>query len=239
MSALPVDYRRCRADPAPCAGGAESGSIWRTRTGEPVTAFVHVVDCRPGAEASARTGGYDCTGARRGHLYLQYWLYYTASSTAEGSIPGVKEGIRLASTAVGHPSYHRDDWESYQVRIRPDGGAYARASSHTGYKHAIGAGDELPRLRARVGIGGKRRLSLRAGRSSSGHWGPSSGSIYVSGGSHAGNVEAPRLVDRVTPASRIRLVPLEPIAARERARFAVTPPWLKRVWADPEDPGTD
>lgn len=39
MRALPVDYRRCREDA--CAEGAESGQIWRSRSGERVTAFTH------------------------------------------------------------------------------------------------------------------------------------------------------------------------------------------------------
>jgi hypothetical protein len=64
--------------------------------------------------------------------------------------------------------------------------------------------------------------------------------VYVSGGSHAGNARALRRVARVTPRERLRLIPLEPIAARRpRDRFAVTPPWLKDVWRDPEAEGTD
>jgi hypothetical protein len=45
---------------------------------------------------------------------------------------------------------------------------------------------------------------------------------------------------RVTPAGRLALIPLEPIAASQpETEFAVTPPWLKRVWLDPEYSGTD
>ena len=43
---------------------------------------------------------------------------------------------------------------------------------------------------------------------------------------------------RFTPASRLHLVPLEPIAADDRTAFAITPPWLKEVWRDPEAEGT-
>jgi len=61
----------------------------------------------------------------------------------------------------------------------------------------------------------------------------------VSGGSHAGTVR-PADFARVTPARRLTLIPLEPIAASEPgAEFAVTPPWRKRVWLDPEYHGTD
>ena len=65
--------------------------------------------------------------------------------------------------------------------------------------------------------------------------------LVVSGGSHAGNANGFLRVDRVTPAREVHLVPLEPIAAREgdHYRFAVSPPWLKRVWRDPEASGTD
>ena len=207
MRALPVDYRRCREDA--CAEGAAAGEVWRSLTGEPTTAFIHVVDCRPGA-ALARAGDADCSGERAGNVYLQYWFYYPGSATAEGSI--APELVREVSTAVGAPSHHPDDWESYQLRIGPAGRADARASSHHWYSYALGA--------ARG-------------------WGPAVGSIYVSGGSHAGNVVAPREVDRTTPAGRLRLVPLESLGPRvRRARFAVTPPWRKRVWRDPEYEGT-
>jgi hypothetical protein len=35
---------------------------------------------------------------------------------------------------VGYPGYHRDDWESYQVRIDGAGRASVRASSHYDYQ---------------------------------------------------------------------------------------------------------
>ncbi len=61
----------------------------------------------------------------------------------------------------------------------------------------------------------------------------------VFGGSHAGTVE-PADYARFTPARRLALVPLEPIAtAHPETKFAVTPPWRKKVWLDPEYAGTD
>ena len=45
--AVPVDFRRCRS-PA-CGDGRTSGPVFATDSGEPVTAFIHVVDCRTGA----------------------------------------------------------------------------------------------------------------------------------------------------------------------------------------------
>jgi hypothetical protein len=71
-------------------------------------------------------------------------------------------------------------------------------------------------------------------------WGPASGLVLVSGGSHAGNSGGFQHVDRLTPSARVHLVPLEPIhAAGDDYRFAVSPPWHKRVWRDPEAAGTD
>lgn len=71
-------------------------------------------------------------------------------------------------------------------------------------------------------------------------WQPASESSYtVSGGSHAGTVE-PADFARITPPRRLGLIPLEPIAADDPdTEFAVTPPWYKRVWLDPEYEGTD
>jgi hypothetical protein len=104
--ALPVDFRSCRS---PECGDAEdrTGPVERSRKGEPVTAFVRVVDWRPSG----------------GNLYLQFWLYYADSATARGM------------PVVGSRGYHDDDWEGVQIRIAADGTAEARASSHHSYSH--------------------------------------------------------------------------------------------------------
>ena len=122
--AVPVDFRRCRS--TACGDGAEQGLVRRTDAGLPVTAFVHVVDCRPGAAAESEAEGADCSGPRAGNLYLQYWTYYADSATLRG-VP-----------IVGEAGYHADDWEGVQIRIRPDGGIDERASSHNGYNYAQG-----------------------------------------------------------------------------------------------------
>lgn len=200
MRALPVDFRNCREDA--CAEGRDGIRVARSLTGEPAAVFTHVVDCRSGTE----TPGADCSGPARGNLYLQYWLYYPGSATGEGSTI-LSGAIREVSQAVGHPTYHPDDWESVQFRIGPDSGAQVRASAHYGY----GSG-----------------------------WEPADDSAYtVSGGSHAGTVE-PAEFDRLTTPRRLGLIPLEPVAETEGgAEFAITPPWDKRVWLDPEYDGTD
>jgi hypothetical protein len=44
---------------------------------------------------------------------------------------------------------------------------------------------------------------------------------------------------RWTPASHLALIPIETLGKRARAtRFAVTPPWQKLVYLDPEWKGT-
>ena len=64
-------------------------------------------------------------------------------------------------------------------------------------------------------------------------WQRWSGWYWVAGGSHAGRVVAARGRDRTTPSSMLSLAPLEPMRDR-RHTFAVTPPWLKEVYRDPE-----
>ncbi len=212
MSALPVDFRRCREDR--CSLGPGDGSTSRSDTGEPVTLFTHVIDCRGSALSEARRRGYDCADERRGHIYVQLWAYYPGSQTARA--------------LLGEHGFHADDWESYQLRL--DGPHdEARASSHHGYSYTAGVGSWLSDL----------GLVERAA------WGREGGRYYISGGSHAGHAweEAGtgERGGRWTPRDRVRLVPLEQLiaGAGDRWRFAVTPPWLKRVWRDPEHTGTD
>jgi hypothetical protein len=145
----------------------------------------------------------------------------------------IDDQIRALSNALGKPSFHEDDWESYQVRLRP-GAADARASAHHGYVYDLDGGWR-PRVRSRR----DDSVRIRAPWPKQG-WGPETRTLYVSGGSHAGNARAIRGVARTTPRERLSLIPLEPIAARRPGeRFAVTPPWLKDVWRDPEAEGTD
>jgi very-short-patch-repair endonuclease len=219
--ALPVDFRRCRAPR--CGDGTRRGLVARTDAGLPVTAFVHAIDCREGASRRSAPPP-DCSGERAGNLYIQYWLYYADSATMRGVPVGGARG------------YHRDDWESVQVRIRPDGAVDERASSHHGYNHAAG----LANAGSDAGMGALRDLAESSGLRPRNGWGPSEGLLRVSGGSHAGNVEGWFDLDRIAPTPRIHLVPLEPVAAAAAGHaFAVTPPWRKRAWSDPEAIGTD
>lgn len=162
---------------------------------------------------------------RGGNLYIQYWLYYADSATLRG--------VPIAEDA----GYHEDDWESVQIRIGPDGSVDERASSHHGYNYAQSAAN----AGSDAGIDPLRDLAEDVGARPRNGWGLETRMLVVSGGSHAGNTDGFLRVDRVTPGRRVHLVPLEPIAAHEGAAyaFAISPPWRKRVWRDPEATGTD
>lgn len=218
--ALPVDFRRCRR--SACGDGAEEGVVHRTDERLPVTVFVRVVDCRAGEAEDAEEEGDDCAGEAAGNLYLQYWMYYADSATLRG-VP-----------IAGEEGYHADDWEMVELRFRPDGGVDQRASSHRGYNYARGAANwgadaDIPVLRDVAELVGARRPN---------GWGPETGLLLVSGGSHAGNVAGAGRGERFIPGRRVHLIPLEPIAATDRTAFAVTPPWRKRVWTYPESDRT-
>jgi hypothetical protein len=221
--AMPVDFRRCRS--SGCGDGSARGLVHETDAGLPVTAFVHIVDCRGGAADAAEAGGAECSGSRAGRLYIQYWLYYADSATLRG--------VPLA----GGAGYHHDDWESVQIRIAADGEVDERASSHHGYNYV----QSVANAGSDAGIDPLRDFAEEVGARPRNGWGAETRLLVVSGGSHAGNTNGFLRVDRITPGRRVHLVPLEPVAAEEGEsyRFAVSPPWRKRVWRDPEADGTD
>jgi hypothetical protein len=218
--ALPVDFRRCRS--TACGDGPSHGLVHRTDAGLPVSAFVHVVDCRAGAAERAEAEGANCAGRRAGNLYIQYWTYYADSATLR-DLP-----------VVGDEGFHADDWEGVQIRIGRDGRADERASSHDGYNYAL----SVDNWGSDAGIEPLRSIAEALGARAVNGWGPETHMLLVSGGSHAGNVIGAPRTDRFTPGRRIHLIPLEPIAAASGARFAINPPWRKRVWRDPEAEGT-
>jgi hypothetical protein len=218
--AVPVDFRRCRE--TSCGDGPERGLVHRTDERLPVTAFVHVVDCRAG-EAERSDEEADCSGSRAGNLYIQYWSYYADSATLR-DLP-----------VVGDEGFHQDDWEGVQIRIGPDGRVAERASSHNGYNDGRGVANWA----SDAGIGPLRDLAEEAGIREANGWGPETHLLFVSGGSHAGNGVSVEDIERFTPGRRVHLIPLEPIAADDDSTFAITPPWQKQVWRDPEAEGTD
>jgi hypothetical protein len=114
-------------------------------------------------------------------------------------------GRELGPLAKHWPGFHPDDWEGYQVRVAGRD-VSARASAHGGYRGFL----------------------------HSGAWAPWTGWYRVSGGSHAGHLVNGNSGERTTPASGLRLVPLETLGARDLERFEVSPPWRKDVYSDPE-----
>lgn len=218
--AVPIDFRRCRR--TECGDASGSGLIHRTDAGLPVSAFVHVVDCRPQAAEETEAAGADCSGGRAGNLYIQYWTYYADSATLRG-VP-----------VIGAKGYHHDDWEGVQIRVRPGGEVDERASSHNGYN----AGASIRNWGSDADIGPLKEAAEAVGARPENGWGPETHLLRVSGGSHAGNTVDFDEFDRFTPGRRVHLIPLEPIAVTSRATFAISPPWLKKVWRDPEAPGT-
>jgi hypothetical protein len=219
--AVPVDFRRCRL--TACGDDSGDGEVHRTDAGLPVTAFVHVIDCRVGEAERAEADGADCSGPRAGNLYIQYWTYYADSATLR-DIP-----------IAGEQGFHLDDWEGVQIRIGADGGVDQRASSHNGYNYGRSAGN----WGSDAGLDLVDELSEALGARERNGWGSETGIVLVSGGSHAGNAAGIPHVDHFIPGRRVHLIPLEPIAAGDASTFAIVPPWRKRAWRDPETTGTD
>ncbi len=250
MSELPIDFRSCRT--TSCGNGAQAGSVEASDGGEPAAAFVHVVDCRTSlARAESARREYDCSGERAGNLYVQYWLYYPDSSTSPWS------------DLPGRPGAHADDWEGYQLRIGPDG-TDARATSHHGYAYRGGLtnwpsdaglvgssawGDATGRLYVSGGshaghVYEPRSLSVARGARTAGR------AAEALAGEIVHRRRAPpralrvtftyrRSPSRWTPAGDLRLIPIEILDGEaRRTRFAITPPWNKPVYRDPEDQGT-
>lgn len=208
FASLPVDFRDCRS--RSCADTIRRGAVRATQTGLQPTVFTHVVDCRPSSVLRVPAGGEgaDCSGSRSGHVYVQYWLYYPDSLT---------HGLGR----VG--GYHHDDWESFQTRIDQGGSVLSRASSHHGYNGRSG------------GIGS---IGSDTGWSPRTAWEPGTRALHVAAGSHAGTTQ-PTFGDvRAIHREDLVLIPAEPIAATSRAGFAISPPWEKQVWLDPEATGT-
>ena len=195
---LPVDFRDCRRPSCSDASDDRKADLHSSAAGVPATAFSRVIH-------------------RGGEIFIQYWHYYPDSSTTSpGSL-----SLRMLDHVL--PVHHRDDWESYQVRIDRVGRVSARASSHRAYQ-----GCKLRRCRNR--------------------WIAATGWTRVSRGSHAGHIPirsrpgwdrplypGPRLDERTTSAPGVRLVPLETLDKDSYRPLdgGISPPWKKRVYVDP------
>lgn len=251
MRDLPVDFRSCRA--ARCALAAHPGAVPESDAGEPAVAFVHAIDCRtPRSRGAAARRGYDCSGPSAGNAYVQYWLYYPDSATSPWS------------ELPGRPGAHRDDWEGYQVRIGSEG-TEARATSHHGYDYRGGPvnwpsdagvlsksawGEATGRVYVSAGshaghVYEPPRLAPLRGARTIARTGAAIVAEAIGEGPRpaarrlAVRFTARRRPARWTPASRLVLIPIESLGPAERSTgFAITPPWRKPVYFDPEDRGT-
>lgn len=219
---LPVDYRRCRRPACAQAPDDRDLDAHRTASGGRATAFTRLQ-------------------RRGGRTYVQYWLYYPDSTTAWAGSDRLWERSRvlpllgrLVRGTPDYPGWHRDDWESVQVRVDRDGSAWTRASSHGHYQ-----GCKWSECRDR--------------------WIEATGWSRVSRGSHAGHIPVERrdgappaaagplrgyrrllpgrdLRERTTTAEGLRLVPLESLAGRGYRRLDpdIEPPWRKEAYRRPE-----
>lgn len=244
--AMPVDFRKCRK--TSCGdGNPAAGLISKTDQGRQATVFTHVVDRR-------RKGG---------SLYIHYNMYYADSFTGGGRLPGGRSAMRVAGRAVGRISssmghklggdpYHRDDWESYQVKITPSGRVYARSSAHNGYRgqKRVDSQKKTSVLRKATSLPGKAARipgkvidssawdgTLRCGDCKS-NWTPENGIHRVSGGSHGGHIPTIYTYERHTPAVSTRLIPTETLKDSDSGRFKISPPWDKNSYEHPESRNT-
>jgi hypothetical protein len=194
-----------------CADSPGEGEVSESTAGEPVTLFTRAFE------------------GENGSTYVQYWAYYPESASLRGA------------PILEAKGYHRNDWESMQIRVEADGTISERASSHSGYNHTRSStnwGSDL-------GWGFLTDAAEAVGLREKGGWGEATGRYLIAGGSHAGNVATSSTdtdYPSYTPASQVRLVPLETVKNGPLARPAdfdpITPPWNKQVWADGEAEGT-
>jgi hypothetical protein len=94
------------------------------------------------------------------------------------------------------------------------------ADDWEGYQVRIDGGSVSARATAHGGYGGG--------------WSAFTGWYRVSGGSHAGQVVAGGSGERTTLAKSLSLNPLERLSGLDVERFAISPPWQKDVYRDPE-----
>lgn len=208
MYALPVDFRRCRRDPRCSDGPDVRGLVSRSFKGKPVTAFTHVRD-------------------KDGYKYIQYWFYYSDSASGLGQLSEAgRKSVRGWAKLKKKDPYHLDDWESFQVRVSPDGKVHARASAHDHYQTCKGS-----ELKTQLH---NWKSKLFEGDSCANRWTEITRWNRASGGSHANHITAGDTFERFTPSASLKLVPIETLSDKDKnTQFAVTKPWKKHVYTDP------
>jgi hypothetical protein len=266
MRALPVDFRDCRS-PA-CADGPATGRAPRSLAGQPVTAFTHVIDCRDPSRATAlgyvcageRSGriylqywlyyansatlrGVPVAGAKGFHL--DDWesvqtridpdgaVWARASShrgynggDGIGNWPSDLGWGRATAAAEALGARHPSGWTPSEGELFVSGGSHGGHVSEGSLRRdlirVLAAGTLAARRRPRPGTLAARDTEHEAAAAAR-RW---EQALFPAGARH-------------TPRGSLRLVPLEALGDRDSYSFAVTPPWRKRVYYDPEYTGTD
>jgi hypothetical protein len=94
--------------------------------------------------------------------------------------------------------------------------------------------DDWEGYQVRVSPGGSVSARATAHGGYARGWRPAGGWYRVSGGSHAGQVAGLPRGERMTPRSKLTLIPLERLRRTDHYAFEVTPPWRKEVYSRPE-----
>jgi hypothetical protein len=145
------------------------------------------------------------------------------SSDAAGRVPGAAS-VRDAAEWLGLRA--TGGWIPSESTLYVSGGSHAGHAGEGSLGRAFaellaGAGTALDGERPGAPLAAARlrhRQAILAGRISHALFGPGA---------------------RITPRASVRLVPVEGMAGRDSYSFAISPPWRKRAYLDPEYPGTD
>jgi hypothetical protein len=153
-----------------------------------------------------------------------------ANETPGAVCTGPAAGNRYLQYWLYYPGSATGEGSVFPGAVREVTGAVGMPSYHP---------DDWESVQFRVGPDGSTDVRASSHHGYGPGWLPADEAAYrVAGGSHAGTVE-PAGFDRLTNPRRLAVIPLEPIAAEDETEFAVTPPWQKVVWLDPEYEGTD
>lgn len=115
-------------------------------------------------------------------------------------------------------------------------GAIRKGSSLVG--HPSYHPDDWESVQVRIDPDGHRWARASSHHGYGAGWVRDPDTLYVSGGSHAGQARFDPTVGRTTKDHRLVLIPTSDVDRRGYT-FAITAPWRKRVYFDPEYEGTD
>ena len=174
--------RRCRstsgaAASTGCGDGAEQGHVRRTDAGLPVTAFVHVVDCRA-----------DAAGTRSGRRRL-------LGIAGRQPLPPVLALLRRLGDPARGPDRRREGLPPRRLGGGRRSASAPTARSTSGPPRTTATTTRRPDVNwaSDAGIGPlKDARPKRSAPAPDNGWGPETHLLLVSGGSHAGNAAGDR-----------------------------------------------